>query len=131
MWKMIKDWPSLTELFFGKGKGPSDEPKRARNKGKFVGDDKSTADVNEAWEGGKAPTKKAKVTKKPKAKKPTPAKKKAVVKVTKPKAKKATAESKPKTKKAPATRGTRKDYALDKKLKEIKKNNGMMPVKKK
>ena len=122
MWKAIKDWPSLTELFFGKGKGPADEkPKRARVKGKYKADDKSTPDVNEAWEGGKAPVKtKAKVTKKPKAKNPTPAKKKAVAKVTKPKAKK-----------APTTRGTRKDYALDKKLKEIKKNNGMMPVKKK
>ena len=30
------------------------------------------------------------------------------------------APAKPKAKKAPATRGTRKDYALDKKLKEIK-----------
>jgi len=125
MWKSIKDWPSLTELFFGKGKSPSDEPKRARSKGKFVGDDKSTADVNEAWEGGKAPTKK-----KAKAKKPATTKK-AVVKATKPKVKKATAAAKPKAKKAPATRGTRKDYALDKKLKDIKKNNGMMPVKKK
>ena len=31
------------------------EPKRAREKGKFKADDKSTADVNEAWVGGKAP----------------------------------------------------------------------------
>jgi hypothetical protein len=30
--------------------------KRARNKkGKYVGDDKSTPNVNEAWEGGKKP----------------------------------------------------------------------------
>ena len=35
------------------------EPKRARTvKGKYKGDDKSTADVNEAWVGGKAPKKK-------------------------------------------------------------------------
>tara|TARA_R100001377_G_scaffold41685_1_gene23476 strand:- start:175 stop:468 length:294 start_codon:yes stop_codon:yes gene_type:complete len=35
------------------------KPKRARTvKGKYKGDDKSTADVNEAWVGGKAPKKK-------------------------------------------------------------------------
>ena len=38
--------------------GYKTEPKRARNKkGKFVADDKSTPDYNEAWEGGKAPEK--------------------------------------------------------------------------
>lgn len=38
-------------------------PKRARTKkGRYVADDKSTPDVNEAWVGGKAPKKK-KVTK--------------------------------------------------------------------
>ena len=36
------------------------EPKRAREKGRYKADDKSTADVNEAWEGGKAPKKKKK-----------------------------------------------------------------------
>jgi len=41
----------------------ADEPKRARTaKGRYKGDDKSTPDVNEAWEGGKAPKPKAKVT---------------------------------------------------------------------
>jgi hypothetical protein len=40
--------------------GPKAEPKRAREKGKFKADDKSTADVNEAWVGGKAPKKKKK-----------------------------------------------------------------------
>ena len=44
------------------------EIKRARNeKGHLVGDDKSTPDVNEAWEGGEAPVKttaKKKTTKK-------------------------------------------------------------------
>jgi|TARA_R100001530_G_scaffold84311_2_gene58735 hypothetical protein len=45
------------------------KPKRARTKkGTYKGDDKSTPDVNEAWEGGKAPKKKAS-TKKPVAKK--------------------------------------------------------------
>lgn len=34
----------------------AEEPKRARNeKGQLVADDPSTPDVNEAWEGGKAP----------------------------------------------------------------------------
>ena len=38
--------------------GEKPEPKRARNKkGKFVADDKSTEDYNEAWEGGEAPEK--------------------------------------------------------------------------
>jgi hypothetical protein len=38
--------------------GPAN-PKRARKKdGEFKGDDKSTPDKNEAWEGGKAPKKK-------------------------------------------------------------------------
>ena len=98
MWKAIKDWPSLTELFFGKGKGPADEkPKRARVKGKYKADDKSTPDVNEAWEGGKAPVK---------------------------------TKAKTKAKKAPAIRGTRKDYALDKKLKETKKTAAKKPAKK-
>ena len=47
------------------------EPKRARNdKGHYVADDPKTPNVNEAWEGGKAPkkTKKKKTTKKKKAK---------------------------------------------------------------
>jgi len=39
------------------------KPKRARKKGRYVGDDKSTPDVNEAWVGGKAPKAKAKTSK--------------------------------------------------------------------
>ena len=40
------------------------DPKRARTKkGTYKADDKSTPDVNEAWEGGKAPTKKPKAKK--------------------------------------------------------------------
>ena len=39
---------------------PKEEPKRARNeKGQLVGDDPSTPDVNEAWEGGEAQKKEA------------------------------------------------------------------------
>mgnify|MGYP003134775086 FL=1 len=60
------------------------EPVRARNeKGHLMGDDESTPDVNEAWEGGKAPKAQKKVaTKKTTAKKAT-AKKKATTKKTK------------------------------------------------
>ena len=40
----------ILELIWGK----RPKPKRARNeKGQFIGDDKSTKDKNEAWEGGK------------------------------------------------------------------------------
>lgn len=50
------------------------EVKRARNdKGQLIGDDLSTPDVNEAWEGGEAPktTAKKKTTKKKTTKKAT------------------------------------------------------------
>ena len=41
--------------------GERPEPKRARTKrGRFVADDKSTKDINEAWIGGKAPKKESK-----------------------------------------------------------------------
>lgn len=41
------------------------KPKRARTaKGKLKADDKSTPDVNEAWDGGKAPAKKPRKSKK-------------------------------------------------------------------
>tara|TARA_R100001463_G_scaffold85092_1_gene139950 strand:- start:202 stop:396 length:195 start_codon:yes stop_codon:yes gene_type:complete len=36
------------------------KPKRARTKGRYKADDKSTKDVNEAWVGGKAPKRKRK-----------------------------------------------------------------------
>jgi len=39
------------------------QPKRARVKGRYKADDKSTPDVNEAWEGGVAPKKKIKIRK--------------------------------------------------------------------
>ena len=42
--------------------------KRTRKNGKFVGDDKSTPDVNEAFKDGKAPAKKAPAKRKPKLK---------------------------------------------------------------
>ena len=36
------------------------KPKRARTKGRYRADDKSTKDFNEAWVGGKVPKKKRK-----------------------------------------------------------------------
>ncbi len=48
------------------------EVKRARNdKGQLIGDDLSTPDVNEAWEGGEAPAKKTTAKKKTTKKKTT------------------------------------------------------------
>jgi divalent metal cation (Fe/Co/Zn/Cd) transporter len=52
---------------------PEVKPKRARNNGKLVADNPATPDVNEAWEGGKAPEKTTK-PKKPKKPKMTVAK---------------------------------------------------------
>ena len=38
--------------------GEEPKPKRSRTKrGRFIADDKSTKDINEAWVGGKAPKK--------------------------------------------------------------------------
>ena len=39
---------------------PQVKPKRARTKGRYRADDKSTPNVNEAWIGGKAPKKRRK-----------------------------------------------------------------------
>ena len=59
-----KDWETVRsgEDRRSKDRGTSvrrSKPKRARGKkGRYLGDDKSTKDVNEAWVGGKAPKKK-------------------------------------------------------------------------
>ena len=59
--KAIKD----AEVYLNKfDKTVAKEPKRARGtKGRYKADDKSTPDVNEAWQGGKAPSKKPKAKK--------------------------------------------------------------------
>lgn len=57
---------TIYAIFFDTGEMPGDtpegdveEPKRARNeKGQLKADDKSTPNVNEAWEGGVAPKRK-------------------------------------------------------------------------
>ncbi len=60
----LVDW--IHEIVWGTPRRPVKEatktkPKRARGKkGKFLADDKSTKGVNEAWVGGKAPTKRRK-----------------------------------------------------------------------
>ena len=50
----------LNELVFG----VEEKPKRARTKGRYKADDKSTPNVNEAWVGGKAPKRRKKNGKK-------------------------------------------------------------------
>lgn len=70
-----EDWQEeLMQTFMANGWAVEvkvDEPseaKRARNdKGQLQADDPSTPDVNEAWEGGKAPAKKKKAPAKKKA----------------------------------------------------------------
>ena len=55
----ITDFNSLPKSV--QGHLEEDKPKRARNKkGQLGGDDPDTPDVNEAYEGGKKPNKKAK-----------------------------------------------------------------------
>ena len=46
---------SIYQVILGVERNP--KAKRARKKGRYVADDKSTKDINEAWEGGKAPKK--------------------------------------------------------------------------
>jgi|TARA_R110002050_G_scaffold147774_2_gene273858 hypothetical protein len=47
-------WTWITKIL-GSGGDANAEPKRAREKGRYKADNKSTKDVNEAWVGGKAP----------------------------------------------------------------------------
>ena len=54
MSKIVEVINDILEFICGK----DSKPERARTKmGRFVADDKSTKDVNEAWKGGKAPKK--------------------------------------------------------------------------
>ena len=57
-------WSWLQKIVGSSAKSKTEitaEPKRARDKGRYKADDKSTADVNEAWVGGVAPTPKKEV----------------------------------------------------------------------
>ena len=58
--KFLETIHDMIEIITGK-RPETPKPKRARGKkGKFLADDKSTPDVNEAWVGGKAPKKRKK-----------------------------------------------------------------------
>ena len=53
MWKWLEKLTGVTDTLV-----LTKEYRRARTKrGRFKGDDKSTADINEAWVGGKSPKK--------------------------------------------------------------------------
>ena len=52
----------IYEMIMGTERKP--KPKRARTKGRYKADDKSTPNVNEAWVGGKAPKRRKKNDKK-------------------------------------------------------------------
>ena len=59
--KVFQEWvQELTGFVFG----IEEKPKRARTKGRYKADDKSTPNVNEAWVGGKAPKRRKKNVKK-------------------------------------------------------------------
>ena len=59
VWKMIFGTERRplkhTDLSKFEGMYMDKKPKRARTKGKFKADDKSTKEINEAWVGGKKP----------------------------------------------------------------------------
>jgi len=59
--QVFQEWvQELTGFVFG----TEEKPKRARTKGRYKADDKSTPNVNEAWVGGKAPKRRKKNVKK-------------------------------------------------------------------
>ena len=57
--KFIEVINDLVEIITGE-RPKEPKPKRARTKGRYRADDKSTPNVNEAWVGGKAPKRKRK-----------------------------------------------------------------------
>ena len=60
IWEMVFGTVRRPEVKF-EGMMTKEKPKRARGpKGRYKGDDLSTAFTNEAWVGGKAPKKKSK-----------------------------------------------------------------------
>ena len=63
--KVIKEAVKEATVELNKFEKPIEStPKRARNKGRYVADDKSTPNVNEPWVGGKAPKRRKKNVKK-------------------------------------------------------------------
>ena len=61
--KFIEVINDMVEVITGE-KPKEPKPKRARTKGRYKADDKSTPNVNEAWVGGKAPKRRKKNAKK-------------------------------------------------------------------
>ena len=61
--KFIEVINDMVEVITGE-KPKEPKPKRARTKGRYKADDKSTPNVNEAWVGGKAPKRRKKNVKK-------------------------------------------------------------------
>ena len=61
--KFLETIHDMIEIISGK-RPEEPKPKRARTKGRYKADDKSTKDVNEAWVGGKAPKRRKKNVKK-------------------------------------------------------------------
>ena len=59
VWEMVFGTVRRPEVKF-KGMMTDKKPKRARTKGRYKADDKSTKEINEAWVGGKAPKKRKK-----------------------------------------------------------------------
>ena len=57
--KFIEVINDMVEVITGE-RPKEPKPKRARTKGRYKADDKSTPNVNEAWVGGKAPKKRRK-----------------------------------------------------------------------
>ena len=57
--KFLETIHDMIEIISGK-RPEEPKPKRARTKGRYKADDKSTPNVNEAWVGGKAPKKRRK-----------------------------------------------------------------------
>tara|TARA_E500000318_G_scaffold2984_1_gene3564 strand:- start:294 stop:488 length:195 start_codon:yes stop_codon:yes gene_type:complete len=61
--KFLETIHDMIEIISGK-RPEEPKPKRARTKGRYKADDKSTPNVNEAWVGGKAPKRRKKNVKK-------------------------------------------------------------------
>ena len=61
--KFLETIHDMIEIISGK-RPEEPKPKRARVKGRYRADDKSTPNVNEAWVGGKAPKRRKKNVKK-------------------------------------------------------------------
>jgi|TARA_R110001632_G_C11181903_1_gene400927 hypothetical protein len=57
--KFIEVINDMVEVITGE-RPKEPKPKRARTKGRYKADDKSTKEINEAWVGGKAPKKRRK-----------------------------------------------------------------------